>query len=58
MHVSQSGQDVSRFAEAAIFLIVPPQEVHVAHFALVLLNHVHQMILEMLRVDLHEAKQN
>lgn len=56
VHVGQTGQDVSRFSKAAILLIVSPQEVHVAHFALVLLDHVHQMLFEILRVDLHETK--
>lgn len=53
LHVSQTSQHVSRFAKAAALLVVAPQQVHVVHLVLILLDHVHQMLLQVGGVHLH-----
>lgn len=46
VHVGKPGQHVGCLAEVAVLLVVAPQQVHVVHFALVLLDHVHEVILQ------------
>lgn len=52
VHVCQPGQNVGCFAKVAVLLVVAPQQVHVVHFALVLLDHVHEVIFQIGRVHL------
>lgn len=48
---------MSSFAKAAVLLIVPPQQVHVVHLILILLDHVHQMFLQVRRIHLDNRGQ-
>ncbi len=52
VHVSQTGQYMSCFAKVAILFIVTPQQVHIVHLTLVLLDHMHQMFLQVWRIHL------
>ncbi len=56
VHVSEPRQNVRRFAKASVLLVVSPQKVHVTHFTLVLFDHVHQMVLQVRRVDLRHTE--
>lgn len=56
VHVSQTSQHMSCFAKVTVLLVVTPQQVHVVHFTLVLLDHVHQMFLQVRRIHLDSRK--
>lgn len=57
MHVSKTGQYMSCLAKVAVLLIVAPQEVHIVHFTLILLDHVHQMFFQVGRIHLDNRRQ-
>lgn len=58
MHVSETGQYMSCLAEVTVLLVVTPQQVHVVHFTLVLLDHMHQVFLQVRRIHLHKVGGN
>lgn len=43
-------------AKVAVLLVVAPQQVHIMHLALILLDHVHQMFLQVRRIHLDTGK--
>lgn len=55
MHVSKAGQYMSCLAKVTILLVVAPQQVHIVHLTLVLLDHMHQMFLQIWRIHLYEV---
>lgn len=57
MHVSETGQYVSCLSKVPVLLVVAPQQVHIVHFTLVLLDHVHQVFLQVQRIHLDDGGQ-
>lgn len=57
MHVSETGQYMSCLAKVAVLLVVAPQQVHIVHFTLVLLYHMHQMFFQVGRIHLDNRRQ-
>lgn len=52
MHVSETGQHMGCLPEAAVPLVVPPQQIHVVHLILILPDHMHEVILQVWRIHL------
>lgn len=57
MHVSETGQYMSCLAKVAVLLVVAPQQVHIVHLTLILLDHMHQMFLQVRRIHLDNGGQ-
>lgn len=57
VHVSETGQNMSGLAKVTVLLVVTPQQVHIVHLTLVLLDHVHQMFLQVRRIHLDNRGQ-
>ena len=57
VHVSKTGKYMSRLAKVAVLLVVAPQQVHIVHLTLVLLDHMHQMFLQIRRIHLNNRRQ-
>lgn len=53
MHVSKAGQYMSCLAKVTVLLVVAPQQVHIVHLTLVLLDHMHQMFLQVRGIHLY-----
>lgn len=52
MHVSETGQYMRCLAKVAVLFVVAPQQVHIVHLTLILLDHMHQMFLQVWRINL------
>lgn len=57
MHVSETGQHMSCLAKVAVLLVVAPQQVHIVHLTLILLDHMHQMFLQVRGIHLDNRGQ-
>lgn len=57
VHVSETGQYMSCLAKVSVLLVVAPQQIHIVHLALVLLDHMHQMFFQVRRIHLDNREQ-
>lgn len=56
VHVSETGQYISCLAKVTVLFVVAPQQVHIVHLTLVLLDHMHQMFLQVWRIHLNRVQ--